>query len=381
MFASRMARPVSRATSISAPPHPSSRDHGRIAANPTASRFNTDPYGARGRAAGSDADSMVRDVLRSAGEPLDSASRGFFEPRFRADFSGVRVHTDRRAAESARAIDAAVYTVGRDIVLGSGAAKEARTPGSRLMAHELAHVVQQAGSEPREASRLAVTEPGDRIEREAEAVSSAVLAGAIAPSASAQAPAIARRTPEMPGGQQQDPVAAGAGPGAKARPDSSSFAAAYAKIGYNVWRGEEARHNVWAFVGGSVGKTFDNQNTCATRVSYGLNYGGAPIEHFNNSTSYHNYSSVVFEGKAGDDKNYIVGAPAMNAYLARNYGPPDAHLTTGQEGLDFEKTLPAGKAAIFAGVHHSGMIKDSSARDPYVMSDPDVLPVDAWKLA
>src|SRR5215204_5149289 len=61
---------------------------------------------------------IVHDVLRSPGRPLDHAARAEMEPRFGHDFSRVRVHTDAWAAESARAVDALAYTVGRDVVFG-----------------------------------------------------------------------------------------------------------------------------------------------------------------------------------------------------------------------------------------------------------------------
>src|SRR5262245_53514886 len=63
---------------------------------------------------------VVHDVLRSPGQPLDPATSAFFEPRFAHDFSQVRVHTDTKAAESARAVNARAYTVGRDVVFGAG---------------------------------------------------------------------------------------------------------------------------------------------------------------------------------------------------------------------------------------------------------------------
>ena len=86
----------------------------------------------------------------SSGRPLDSATRAFFEPRFGTDFSHVRVHTDSRAAESARSVNALAYTVGRDVVFGAGQYAPGSSEGKRLMAHELTHVVQQgiAGKTP-----------------------------------------------------------------------------------------------------------------------------------------------------------------------------------------------------------------------------------------
>lgn len=109
---------------------------------------------------------IVHEVLGSPGQPLDTATRTFFEPRFGHDFSQVRLHTDAKAAESARAVNAVAYTVGRDLVLGAGLYQPKTSEGRRLLAHELAHVIQQshrASEVPR-----AIGDPGDRTEREAD---------------------------------------------------------------------------------------------------------------------------------------------------------------------------------------------------------------------
>ncbi len=79
----------------------------------------------------------------AAGQPLDERVRADFEPRFGHDFSRVRVHTDGRAAESASRLGARAYTSGRDIVFGPGRYDPASPSGRGLIAHELAHVVQQ----------------------------------------------------------------------------------------------------------------------------------------------------------------------------------------------------------------------------------------------
>jgi thiol-disulfide isomerase/thioredoxin len=84
--------------------------------------------------------------LDGSGEPLPAPVRSFFEPTFRRDLGGVRVHADQRAADSARAIDAAAYTTGRHIVFGEGRYQPATTEGRRLLAHELVHVVQQSSA-------------------------------------------------------------------------------------------------------------------------------------------------------------------------------------------------------------------------------------------
>jgi len=85
-------------------------------------------------------------AIKSGGRPLAESERAFFEPRFGADFSRVRVHTDTRAADSARAVNAQAYTVGRDMVFGAGQYVPETTSGKRLLAHELTHVIQQGES-------------------------------------------------------------------------------------------------------------------------------------------------------------------------------------------------------------------------------------------
>lgn len=84
-------------------------------------------------------------VVAGTGTPLSHAARAFFEPRFQRDFGDVRVHADHDAADAAHSLDALAYTTGRDIVFGEGQYAPGTTAGRRLLAHELAHVVQQTG--------------------------------------------------------------------------------------------------------------------------------------------------------------------------------------------------------------------------------------------
>lgn len=86
---------------------------------------------------------MVHEALRLAGEPLDSQTRDFLEPRFGHDFSRVRVHSDPVGAKSASAVNALAYTVGAHIVFGAGQYSPQTPKGLRLLAHELTHVVHQ----------------------------------------------------------------------------------------------------------------------------------------------------------------------------------------------------------------------------------------------
>lgn len=84
-------------------------------------------------------------AVELGGEPLPGALRSYFEPRFGHDFSRVRIHADAEAAAGARAVQARAYTLGRSIVFGSGEYAPATEAGKRLIAHELAHVLQQRG--------------------------------------------------------------------------------------------------------------------------------------------------------------------------------------------------------------------------------------------
>jgi hypothetical protein len=82
---------------------------------------------------------IVHEVLRSPGQPLDAATRAFFEPRFGADFSNVRVHDDARAADSANRVNAHAYAVGNHIVFAPDCFAPGAAAGRHLIAHELAH--------------------------------------------------------------------------------------------------------------------------------------------------------------------------------------------------------------------------------------------------
>ncbi|GIH02244.1 hypothetical protein Rhe02_03110 [Rhizocola hellebori] len=116
---------------------------------PQVSRACCGPCEEQGASCGDESPSGVREALGSAGQPLDSAARAFFEPRFGRDLSLVRVHTGEAARRSAAAMNARAYTVGRDIVFDSQGYAPSTNEGRRLLAHELAHVLQQDGHEER----------------------------------------------------------------------------------------------------------------------------------------------------------------------------------------------------------------------------------------
>ncbi len=120
---------------------------------------------------------IVHEVLSSPGQPLGAGTRAFMEPRFGYDFSHVRVHTDARAAESSRAVNALAYTVGRDVVFSAGQYVPETVEGKRLIAHELTHTVQQSAGMQRVVDRREISDPGDAAEQEAEASANAILQG------------------------------------------------------------------------------------------------------------------------------------------------------------------------------------------------------------
>lgn len=86
--------------------------------------------------------------LPGGGEPLPAAERGFFEARFGHDFSKVRVHSDSRAAQIASAFHARAFTLGTHVVFNRGQSSAGTPNGRHLLAHELAHVLQQSPGRP-----------------------------------------------------------------------------------------------------------------------------------------------------------------------------------------------------------------------------------------
>lgn len=111
-----------------------------------------------------DLQANIQVLRQGGGQPLDPPTRAFMEPRFGHDFSGVRIHSDSRAADTCRLINARAFTIGENIGFAPGQYDPESTPGRRLLAHELTHVVQQSiASKPTDSSGnvfRALTEPG-----------------------------------------------------------------------------------------------------------------------------------------------------------------------------------------------------------------------------
>jgi len=127
-----------------------------------------------------DEPSPVHEVVGSGGgSPLETGTRAVLEERMDADFSDVRVHTGAKADQSARSIGAQAYTVGTDVVFSEGAYQPETPSGRHVLAHELAHVVQQkAGpvSGTPGPGGVSVSHPSDPFEQAAERTADQVMA-------------------------------------------------------------------------------------------------------------------------------------------------------------------------------------------------------------
>lgn len=118
---------------------------------------------------------IVHEVVRSTGRPLDPATRSFMEPRFGHDFSRISIHSDKRAAESAQTVNALAYTVGRHVVFGEGQYQLASAEGRHLLAHELAHTIQQENQRSSIPQLLAIGTVNDPSEAQADALADQVV--------------------------------------------------------------------------------------------------------------------------------------------------------------------------------------------------------------
>jgi Domain of unknown function (DUF4157) len=117
---------------------------------------NTDQLGSF--AAGQDVERQIA-ANHSGGSPLPAKLRSEFEPRFGADFSNVRVHTGAQSDSLNRSIGAQAFTHSNQIYMGAGKYNPSSISGKHLLAHELAHVVQQTGNIQRKTRDL--TPPKD----------------------------------------------------------------------------------------------------------------------------------------------------------------------------------------------------------------------------
>jgi len=124
---------------------------------------------------------VVQKLIKSGGrpdgggQPLHESVRHFYEPSLGQDFKGVRVHTDSKAIESAREVNAQAFTIGQDIVFGAGQYAPLTRAGNKLLAHELVHVVQQMNTKPAIQGKIGIGEPSDNFEKEADTVANTLM--------------------------------------------------------------------------------------------------------------------------------------------------------------------------------------------------------------
>lgn len=183
--------------------------------------------------------------------------------------------------------------------------------------------------------------------------------------------------------------AAGTQTAADPRPDSAAFFAAYKPVDYSTIPSQtqnDPHHQieVWKIIGGNVGKFGEGptnnsnvQNSCAARMSYGLNSVGVAVKGTGASKNFVDQKDRF--GKSGDGDRYILSAARMQDFLTATFGAPTKTLNTAEDVKAFAKTLAKGQCAIFACQGHTGVITDSTNDylDPYVL---DEVPVVVWTL-
>jgi hypothetical protein len=112
-------------------------------------------------------------ALRTPSRPIDAADRGFVERRLGHDFGTVRLHHDDTAAATSSALGARAWTFGEHVAFGRGEYRPGHDGYRRLLAHELAHVLQQADAG--QPTSMSLAPPGDAFEREAESMAAAAM--------------------------------------------------------------------------------------------------------------------------------------------------------------------------------------------------------------
>jgi hypothetical protein len=132
---------------------------------------------APGAAASSSNVPAKADAAGSGGGPLPSSLRGELEPALGAGLSSVRVHTGPESAAAADGLQARAYATGQDIHFAQGAYDPASPAGRHLIAHEVAHTVQQQGATATVQRSATVSTPGDPAERQANAFAGAFVSG------------------------------------------------------------------------------------------------------------------------------------------------------------------------------------------------------------
>lgn len=174
-----------------------------------ASSIEPAPVLAQRRSTFGPSSSSTAPAIVDAGCPLDEDVRSQMEAGFGRDFSNVRVHDDARAHDSARMLSARAYAAGDHLVFGEGAYRPGTAAGRGLIAHELAHSVQQAGVQMKPEGSLPAGYDTE-LEAQADHAAAAVMSGRPVPALSRiGAPTVFRAQDDPPAGGSAEPVAAG----------------------------------------------------------------------------------------------------------------------------------------------------------------------------
>ena len=163
---------------------------------------------AKGPAARKDADAALERAAQGRGAGLPAELQRELERSTGTDLNAVRIHSGAVAGEAADAISAKAYTTGFDIHFAPGTYDPSSDEGRHLIAHEVAHTVQQSGARSTTPqAKAAISQPGDALETEADAFADAFLAGHAAPLSRASAPTISRQPADVAQPDSDEPDA------------------------------------------------------------------------------------------------------------------------------------------------------------------------------
>lgn len=143
---------------------------------------------------------LLARAAEGSGQALPEGLRTTFERSLGTDLGGVRVHTHSAAAAATDALEARAYAVGQDVFMGAGEYNPDSEEGALLLAHEVAHTVQQQGATSGPQYKLEVSEAGDAMETDADAAASAMVRGESANVMRVAATAGARKVMRTPRG-------------------------------------------------------------------------------------------------------------------------------------------------------------------------------------
>ena len=190
MGLARSVKPDERTSRVRIPAEPSLENHqvqhSRGASGGLPGFLSRESVGRNGlpNSSGRDANGVavgaataVDRAASSAGEPLPEAVRGRFERSAGEDLSEVRIHTGAESARAASAVGARAYTIGQDIHFGEGKYAPGGSSGMHLLAHEVAHTVQNRNGAPAIHAKPDVSTPSDSHEAEADRAANAIVSG------------------------------------------------------------------------------------------------------------------------------------------------------------------------------------------------------------